>query len=161
VGVFHLCLAAILSESRTGATLGVAGVNRRACVTPIASRTPAFGALERCFAGVSAIKKNETQRHKAIASSYGHLATKRRRAPVPQSPASPGSVSQITQSPRVSELHFHLLVTDLASEGGSSWETAISPPRRRRTPARQRAKAQSAKRPHIHFDMLGGRNNQN
>src|SRR5262245_3114567 len=39
----------------------------------IARRTPAFGALERCVAGVSAIKKNETQRHKAIASSYGHF----------------------------------------------------------------------------------------
>src|SRR5262249_15307086 len=71
---------------------------------------------------------------------------KRQRAPVPQPSASPGSVSQITQSPRVPELHFHLLVTDLASEGGSSWETAISPPPRSRTPARQRAKAQSAKR---------------
>jgi hypothetical protein len=33
-------------------------------------------------------------------------------------------------------LHFHLLVTDLDSEGGSSWETAICPPRRRRTRAR-------------------------
>src|SRR5262249_59283349 len=46
--------------------------------------------------------------------------------------------------PACPELHFHLLVTDLDSEGGSSWETPISPPRRRRTPARQRAKAQSA-----------------
>src|SRR5262245_30028243 len=48
-------------------------------------------------------------------------------------------------------LHFHLLVTDLDSEGGSSWEPAICPPRRRRTPARQRAKAQSVERTSFTF----------
>jgi len=53
-------------------------------------------------------------------------------------------------------LHFHLLATDLDSEGGSSWETAISPPRRGRTPARQRAKAQSAERTSFTFRYARG-----
>src|SRR5215468_11479136 len=40
---------------------------------PLARRTPASEALEPCFARVRrAIKKIETQRHRAIASSYRH-----------------------------------------------------------------------------------------
>jgi hypothetical protein len=48
------------------------------------------------------------------------------------------------------------MAADLESEGGSSWETAICPPRRRRSPARQAAKAQSAERTSFTFRYARG-----